>query len=371
MTNFTDELTLRSGIKLTNRLVLPPMTVVLSFHDGIVTQEEIAHYAQHSAGMGMVITGTANVTDNGKGWPGELTIATDEAIPRLADLATAIQSQGAKAILQIFHAGRMTSAQTIGEQPVSASGFAAELPNAEIPRELEEAEILQIIEAFGQATRRAIEAGFDGVEIHGANMYLIHQFFSPHSNRRTDKWGGSLEKRMAFPLAVAERVFDEVKKAERPFAVGYRFSPVEGTTPGIQLDDTFRLLIQLKKLPLDYLHVSLKDYRRKSNSLDFQEKSELAYLYDSINGEIPLIGVGGARDRKAVEGILEHADLVGIGQQMLVDPEFAVKLLENRDAEFVTKSFGEAIYDLPMPHPMFKYLDKRYNRVPAKQNVVQ
>ncbi|GAB2027475.1 NADH-dependent flavin oxidoreductase [Lactovum odontotermitis] len=362
MTDFREPLTLRSGITLQNRLIMSPMTVVLSFYNGIVTSEEIEHYAACSAGLGAVITGTANVQPNGKGWPGELKISDDEAIPRLEDLAAAIQSKGAKAILQIFHAGRMTSARTIGEQSVSASSVAAEVPGAEIPRELTEAEILEIIEAFGQATRRAIAAGFDGVEIHGANMYLIHQFFSPHSNRRTDAWGGSLEKRMKFPLAVIDRVNEEVAKANRPFAVGYRFSPVEGTRPGIRLEDTLKFLDVLRQKPLDYLHVSLKNYARKSNSPDYQEKSELAYIHEALAGSnIPLIAVGSVRTRADVNALLQAAELCAIGQQLLVDPEFPLKLAENRDSEFVQKPFGEAIYDVAMPNPELNYLKARYN----------
>ncbi len=360
MTNFNESLTLRSGITLKNRLVMAPMTVVLSFHDGTLTQEEIEHYASRSKGLGAIITGTANVTDNGRGWPGELTIASDEAIANLTVLSKAVHEQGARAILQIFHAGRMTNHQTIGEQPVSASAVAAEIAGAEEPRALSTEEIEAIIEAFGQATRRAIAAGFDGVEIHGANMYLIHQFFSPHSNRREDEWGGSLEKRAKFPLAVIDRVQKEVAKSNRPFAVGYRLSPVEATVPGIQFEDTLWLLEELKKKNLDYLHVSLKHFARKSNSEKFQEKSELAYIHEHLQGTLPLIGVGGVRTREDIEELLENAEIAAIGQQLLVDPEFAVKIAENRSDEIVKKPFGEAIKDLPMPHPMFKYLEKRY-----------
>ncbi|MDR0200476.1 MAG: NADH-dependent flavin oxidoreductase [Streptococcaceae bacterium] len=360
MPNFNEPLTLKSGLALKNRLVVPPMTVVLSFHDGAITQEEVAHYKRLSQGSGLVITGTANVTPNGKGWPGELSVASDDMIPGLARVADAIHEGGAKAILQIFHAGRMTSEKTIGEQVVSASAVAAEGDGFETPRELTEAEILEIIEAFGAATRRAIVAGFDGVEVHGANMYLIHQFFSPHSNRRTDKWGGSLAKRMVFPLAVLERVFTEVKTATSPFAIGYRFSPVEGTDPGIRLEDTLALLEELKKLPLDYLHVSLKHYARKANSENYSEKPTLVYLHEALSGSnLPLIAVGGVRTRAEAAAVLENAELVAIGQQNLVEPNFAEKLLAGQD-DFVTKPFGEAIYDLEMPHPMLKYLEKRY-----------
>ena len=358
---FNEPLALRSGVVLRNRLVMAPMTIVSSFHDGTVTKEEIQHYAMRSKGLGAVITGTANVTDNGKGWPGELTIATDEAIGALTQLSKGVHQSGTKAILQIFHAGRMTSQKTIGEQPVSASAFAAESPNAEQPRELDNFEIEEIIEAFGQATRRAIAAGFDGVEIHGANTYLLQQFFSPHSNRRTDEWGGSLENRAKFPLAVIDRVLREVKEiADRPFAVGYRLSPVEITEPGIRFEDTLWFLETLKEKELDYLHISLKHFGRKSNDENYQDKSELAYIHDALEGRIPLIGVGGVRNLEDVEGLLENAELAAIGQQLLIDPEFAVKLIEKRTDEIISKPFGEPIQNLPMPHPMFKYLEKRY-----------
>lgn len=358
--NLNQPLVLRSGVTLKNRLIMAPMTVVLSFHDGIVTQEEIQHYGMRSKGLGAVITGTANVTDNGKGWPGELTIATDDAIARLTELSAAIHAGGAKAILQIFHAGRMTSEKTIGEQPVSASSVAAEVPGSEIPRELSENEIESLIEAFGQATRRAIAAGFDGVEIHGANMYLLHQFFSPHSNRRTDHWGGSLEKRMNFPLAVIDRVAQEVAKTSRPFAIGYRLSPVEATVPGIRFEDTLAFVEQLKTKPLDYLHISLKHFTRRANSQAYQKKSELAYIHEAVAGVMPVIGVGGVRTKEDVEALLENADAAAIAQQLLVDPEFPLKVTGEITDDPVSKPFGEAIKDLPMPHPMFKYLEKRY-----------
>ena len=199
MSQFDQSITLPSGVQLKNRLMLSPMTTQLSFFNGVITEDEITYYKQRSKGLGAVITGAANVQDIGKGWPGELSIAHDEMIPRLSELAKAIQGEGAKAIIQIFHGGRMTSRATLsGEQPVSASAVAAKRPDAETPRAMSEEEIVETIQAFGKATRRAIESGFDGIELHGANTYLIQQFFSPHSNRREDQWGGSLENRYRF-----------------------------------------------------------------------------------------------------------------------------------------------------------------------------
>lgn len=257
MSQFDQSITLPSGVQLKNRLMLSPMTTQLSFFNGVITEDEITYYKQRSKGLGAVITGAANVQDIGKGWPGELSIAHDEMIPRLSELAKAIQGDGAKAIVQIFHGGRMTSRATLsGEQPVSASAVAAERPDAETPRALSENEIKETIQAFGEATRRAIESGFDGIELHGANTYLIQQFFSPHSNRREDQWGGSLENRYRFIDELLTTVFSTVEKyAKKPFIVGYRFSPEEYETPGIRFEDTIWLLERLRETKLDYLHV--------------------------------------------------------------------------------------------------------------------
>ncbi|MFQ6734231.1 oxidoreductase [Virgibacillus tibetensis] len=133
------------------------------------------------------------------GFPNEIGTDIDKLIPGLAKLAATIHDQGAKAILQIYHAGRMARPDLLPDgQPISASAVAPEREEAITPREMTEEEINETITAFGEATRRAIKAGWDGMEIHGANTYLIQQFFSPHSNRRTDQWRGSVQKRMNF-----------------------------------------------------------------------------------------------------------------------------------------------------------------------------
>ena len=362
MANFNESMTFPSGATLNNRLMMAPMTTQLSFFNGVITEDEINYYAERSKGLGAVITGAANVQDLGKGWPGELSIAHDEMVPRLSDLATAITEHGAKAIVQIFHGGRMTNRATLsGEQTVSASAVPAERPHAETPRALSEAEIKETIQAFGEATRRAIEAGFDGVELHGANTYLIQQFFSPHSNRRNDQWGGSLENRYRFIDELLKSVFQAVDTyAKKPFIVGYRFSPEEFETPGIRFEETIWLVEQLRETKLDYLHVSLNTYDRIARSDSYNQKSILRYVHETLQGKIPLVGVGNVRNRKDVEAVLADAELVAVGQQLLVDPEWAVKLSENRDAELVTKPFAQAYQELYLPNPLYNFLKVRY-----------
>jgi len=279
----------KKNLTVKNRIVIPPMTEEMSFANGEVTSDELRYYYIHSGGAGIYITGTSNVNDLGKGFEGELSSASDKFIPSLTKLADAIHKNGTKAILQIFSAGRMSSTAILrGQQPVSASAVKSTRNNAEVPRPLTEAEIEQTIKDFGDATRRAIIAGFDGVEIHGANTYLLQQFFSPHSNRRTDKWGGSVEKRMTFPLAVVDEVQKAIEKyADRPFLLGYRISPEEIEEPGIRFDDTLKLVDALKEKPIDYLHVSMGRVWRKSLNRSRQSPTSGT---NAKRGGSPLVG---------------------------------------------------------------------------------
>lgn len=186
--DFLKPFTLPNGVTIKNRIVLPPMTEQMAFEDGSVTLEEINYMQQRAGGVGLFITPVAYINKEGKGFEGQLGVEDDSKIPGLAKLAHAIKARGAKAILQIFSAGRMTNSLiTRGLQPVSASSIPAPRQGSETPRELSGNEVINLIRDFAQATRRAIEAGFDGIELHGANTYLLQQFFSPHSNRRTDE----------------------------------------------------------------------------------------------------------------------------------------------------------------------------------------
>lgn len=185
-----EQVSLPSGITLKNRIVLAPMTHMSSNPDGTVSDAELAYYARRTGGAGMSVTAVTHVTPNGIGFPAQFGSYDDSFIPGLKRLADTMKQQGSKAVLQIFHAGRLTPEQAVPAGQVAApSAVASERPGSPVPRELSDDEITSIIKDFGEATRRAIEAGFDGVEIHGANGYLIQQFFSPHSNRREDRWG--------------------------------------------------------------------------------------------------------------------------------------------------------------------------------------
>ena len=197
--------TLPNGTELKNRLLMAPMTTCTGYYDGTVTSELVEYYRARSGSIGTIIVECCFIDDYGLAFPGAIGIDNDEKVAGLAKIAAAIKAEGSKAILQIYHGGRMVDPQLIGgRQPVAPSAIAAPREGAATPRALSGAEVEGMIAKFGEGVRRAIQAGFDGVEIHGANTYLIQQFYSPNSNQRDDEWGGSRDNRAKFPLAVLD-----------------------------------------------------------------------------------------------------------------------------------------------------------------------
>ena len=205
-----------------------------------------------------------------------------------------MKQNGAKAIIQIHHGGvqsllRLTpNGDVAGPSPITMKSYDETQPHD--AREMTKTEILDTITAFGEATRRAIQAGFDGVEIHGANHYLIQQFVSPYYNRRNDEWGTD---RFKFPLAVIDEVIRTVKSHDlENFIVGYRFSPEEPEDGGITMEITESLIKQLRERPLDYLHVSLMDVHSQTREGKYTGEERIKLLHGWINGRMPLIGIG-------------------------------------------------------------------------------
>ncbi|OLS36333.1 NADH-dependent flavin oxidoreductase [Alkalihalophilus pseudofirmus] len=338
-TSIFKDYTFKRGVTLKNRVMMAPMTNFASDEEGKVTDEELAYYKVRSGGVGAVITAVAYVTRDGKGFQNEISADSEEMIPSLKRLADTIKGEGAKAILQIFHAGRMAPKEELVEdRPVSASEVAALRPGSITPRELTEREIENIIEAFGAAARRAIEAGFDGVEIHGANTYLIQQFFSPHSNRRTDKWGGTLEKRMTFPLAVIDKVKEAVNThANEPFIVGYRISPEEIENPGITMEDTLSLVDVLAEQDLDYLHVSVQDFWQGSIRDDQDKESRVTMIQERVGNKVPIIGVGSLHTADDVKKALDTGvPFVSLGRELIMEPKWIEKVQSGKESDIAT-----------------------------------
>lgn len=347
--------TFPNGVKLTNRVVMAPMTNFSSNPDGTVTDAEVEYYRRRSGGVGMVITACTYVTANGKGFPGEFSGDSDEMIPSLKRIADAIKSQGAKAILQIFHGGRQVSPDLVPNGDVVSASAVPSSEGGVIPRELTGEEVEAIIRDFGETTRRAIEAGYDGVEIHGENGYLIQQFFSPHSNNRNDRWGGGVEERMAFPLAVV----DEVKKAvethaKNPFIVGYRFSPEEAETPGITMAETFVLVNALAEKGLDYLHISLQEFWSVPRRGTEDTRPRMEIIQERIGDRVPFIGVGSIRTAEdALKAIQTGVPLIALGREIIIDPDWVQKVKEGKESEIVIEIDKTKQKELVIPDPLW------------------
>jgi 2,4-dienoyl-CoA reductase-like NADH-dependent reductase (Old Yellow Enzyme family) len=349
--------TFKNGVQIKNRIVMAPMTNFSSNPDGTVTEAEVNYYARRSGGVGMVITACTYVTENGKGFHGEFGGDRDELIPSLTKVANGIKEQGAKAILQIFHGGRQVPPELIPNgDVVSASSIPAEGKGKPVPRELSDDEVVSIIRDFGEVTRRAVEAGYDGVEIHGANGYLLQQFFSPHSNRREDRWGGSIEKRLTFPLAVV----DEVKRvaadlAKEPFIVGYRFSPEEAETPGITMADTLVLIEALVEKDLDYLHISLQDFWSTPRRGVDDTRSRIEIIQERVGDKVPVIGVGSIyTPDEALKAIQTGVPLIALGRELIIDPEWVQKIIQGKESEIVTVINKENQQQLVIPDPLWQ-----------------
>ncbi|MBY9080211.1 NADH-dependent flavin oxidoreductase [Paenibacillus sp. HN-1] len=355
------------GLTIKNRVVMAPMTTMSSFFDGSISNDEVDYYAERSGGPGMIITGVAYVTAEGKGFEGELSIAHDSTVRGLSKIAKAIQKDGTKAIIQIFHAGRKSNSKILrGVQPTSASAIAAVHPkDSEPPRELTNEEIEAIIHDFGQATRRAIQAGFDGVELHGANGYLLQQFFSAHSNRREDSWGGSFNNRMQFPLQVIKEVSSVIEaQADKPFLLGYRLSPEELEIPGIRLEDSLAFAQALTSTPVDYIHLSMGSYKRSSLNQREDKELILSKFVRVLNNAKPIIGVGSVERPEDAEAVIQAGSaFVGIGRELIREPKWVQKV-QAGDLNSIRYQISPCEMDeLRIPLAMQSYLEGSFREV--------
>ncbi len=347
---------LGSTIYVKNPIVMSPMTTFSGNADGTVSEAELSYYKTRSKGVGIVITATTFVRPSGKGFAGQFAAYDESFLPGLKKLAETIKGEGAVAILQMFHGGRMAIPAEIPEgQTISASSVAPLRPGATTPREMTEEEIQDIIKAFGETAKLAIEAGFDGVEIHGANGYLVQQFFSPHSNRREDKWGGSIEKRMIFPLAVIAEVKKVVKEnAKQDFIVGYRFSPEEIENPGITLEDTHSFIDVLANQGLSYLHISIMDYWQGSMRDKANTKPIICKIIDQIHGRVPFIGVGSIlTPEDAIKALDSGAEFIALGRELIMEPDWVNKIQMEKSSEIRTTLSKRDREVLNIPEPLW------------------
>lgn len=263
MSNLWSTVTVGS-LKLPHRLSMAPMTRSRALPDGTPGNLSAEYYAQR-ASLGLLISEGTQVSDDGQGYLMTPGIYTDKHVEGWRKIADQVHASGGHLFIQLMHAGRMSHPDNTPHhrQPVAPSAIAPSIQmftangmlDIPVPRELSQADIKETIEDFRIAAAAAIKAGADGVEIHGANGYLIHQFISEHSNHRTDEYGGSIVNLARFAIEVAKAVVDEIG-AER---TGIRISPgvpLGGVDEGVSALDVYHYLVpELAKLNLAYIHM--------------------------------------------------------------------------------------------------------------------
>lgn len=334
-------LPLTNTVTLRNRIVMAPMTTWSGNPDGTVSDDEIAWIRRRARGVGMVLTGCTHVQANGIGFTDEFAAFDDRFLPGLTRLATAAKSGGALAVLQIFHAGnKALPALTPAGEVVSASAVPTEataFAPSVIPKALSHAETLDVIAAFGEATSRAIDAGFDGIELHGAHGFLIQNFLSPRFNQRTDHWGGSLVNRMRFPLAVVAEVKRVAETAGRPFIIGYRISPEEPEAGGLRIAEVLALTDHLINSGVTYIHASLADVLHAKPLDSTDGKTIATRVVEHIAGHIPVIAAGNIRTPdQAKQALANGLSLVAVGQGLVINPDWVELARDGKAAQIAT-----------------------------------
>jgi len=308
------------GLTLRNRIVMPPMQTGLATTEGIVTGSLVEHYVQRSKALGLLIVEHSYVSPDGKLSQRQLGICDDSLVSGLRKLASSVHATATPVVIQINHAGRSASREITGMQPVAPSPVG----NA---RELRVEEIGALSQAYAVAAERAIRAGFDGVEVHGAHGFLLNQFFSPLTNRRRDKYGGSLENRIRFPLEVVERVREKLDGKLLLYRLGSDDLDAEGT----RIEDSKRFAVELEEAGVDILDVSGGLCGGSPASLQGIEGYFVPQAYEIKKVvDIPVIGVGGITEPEYANKLIqeEKVDLVAVGRALLNDPDWATKALE-------------------------------------------
>ena len=326
------------NLKVPNRLVMAPVDTNFADYEGKVSEKMLAYYGMRAGGgIGMIIVENSQVEGpRGKNTIRQLCVSDDRFIPGLKRLAFAIHKHQVPAVLQLHHAGRQTTREiTGGLQPVAPSPIPCKNLK-EKPRALTIEEIEQIEDRFAKAAVRAKTAGFDGVEIHGAHGYLIGQFMSPYTNRRTDIYGGSFEGRMRFPLRIIEKVRAAVGD---DYPILFRLSADEFVKGGITLEESRKIAKRLEEAGVDALDVSAGIYESLFTILEpmTYEEGWRVYLARELKKmvSIPVITVGNIRYPQTVEEILSRgdADFVAMGRALIADPEWPKKAREGREEE--------------------------------------
>jgi 2,4-dienoyl-CoA reductase-like NADH-dependent reductase (Old Yellow Enzyme family) len=340
-----EKYTLNNKVEVPGLLVVAPLTLFGSNPDGSVSDEEREYLKERAKGMGLYILGATAVSQEGIAFYNQPRALSDKDIPANEERVKIIKEQGALAINQIHHGGCLAHIKYSG---VPMKAVSAEVANQylkakgmidekDVLTEFTDEDIKRLIDDFARATEISLKAGYDGIEIHGANNYLLQQFYSAFTNRRNDEWGGSLEKRMKFPLAVIDaccKIRDKYNKPE--FIIGYRLSPEEPFEGGITMTETMQLIRELLKKPLQYIHISERNYFQEVRRGEGVGTPRLKVIHEETKGKMALIGLGGLYTDKDFNKALNsgYSDLIGTGRASMLNKDLGILLKEGKSDKF-------------------------------------
>src|SRR5690625_139198 len=356
-------ITLPNGIELDNRFVLSPMITNASTVEGYVTQEDLAYAERRAHAAPLQITGAAYIEPYGQLFEYGFSIDDDRSIPGLKKLAQAMKKDGAKAIIQLTHAGRFSKIALKDFGVVyGPSKMHLKTPVEHTVLPMSKRKIKHVIMQYTDATRRAIKAGFDGVEISGAQRLLIQTFFSTFSNQRDDEYGSqTLESRSRFGIEVLEAVQKVINdEAPADFILGYRGTPEEtrGSEIGYRVEDFLYFIDQAMDVAhIHYLATASwgkNIYKQTIRQGQFKGKFMNQVVYDHMDGRMPVIANGGINSPDKALEAFQFADMVGASTPFVTEPDFVTKLANGREDDINLGFTEEEIADLAIPERAFK-----------------
>ncbi len=317
---------LRSGLELPNRIVMAPMTRCMAGARGTPTPAMAAYYACR-AEAGLIVSEATVISQEALGYPGVPGLYLEEQIEGWAIVTAAVHQAGGRIFAQLWHTGRAAHSYFSDVQPIAPSerALSGTVPRMrrlhyETPRAMESDDFVRVAADFVAAARRARAAGFDGVELHGANGYLIDQFLHHDSNHREDDWGGSPERMARFPLAVVDALLD----ALGDFPLGVRVAPAPHSYMGADVRDKAvfdHYLAELSARPLAYVHLGLYDDQRVDPVLGERPSQ---YLRSRYRGT--LVGAGSYTPELAENALAQAAfDLCAFGRPFVANPDLVAR----------------------------------------------
>lgn len=334
MPTLHDAITLRSGAVIRNRIAKAAMSEVLATPDGRVTPAHLALYdTWATSGAGLLVTGNMMVDGQHMNEPLVVDALHPNNFTSLRKWAAAGKENGVHIWPQLSHPGKQ-SPNFVNDAPVAPSAIPIDNPMFHPPRALTEDEIWDIVDRFAQAAHRCEKAGFTGVQLHGAHGYLLSQFFSPHHNQRTDKWGGSFDKRLRF----VSEIYREIRnRTGGSFSVGIKINSSDFQKGGFTQEDSLRVAQALDAMGIDLIEISGGSWENPVNRRGTKEstKRREAYFLDYAEKvkeliQVPLMVTGGFRTDGAMTSAVSSGsvDIIGLARAFAVDPFAAKHILE-------------------------------------------